>query len=60
MGIDRGAALSDEDRGAIKVAACLYLIDVNERMGGPFIPPTAIDWLGNGIVDAVEGALRGD
>lgn len=38
---------------AIKVAVCEYLLKVNQDMDGPFIPPTAIDWLGDGIVTAV-------
>jgi hypothetical protein len=42
---------------AIKVAVCEYLLKVNRDHGGPFIPPTAIDWLGDGIVDAIEAAL---
>lgn len=43
----------------LKVAVCEYLLSVNERdPEHPFIPPTAIDWLGNGIVDAVLAVLR--
>jgi hypothetical protein len=44
---------------AMKVAVCEYLLQVNRDMDGPFIPPTAIDWLGNGIVKAIEAALPG-
>lgn len=44
---------------AIKVAVCEYLLAVNREHEGPFIPPTAIDWLGNGITSAVLDALRG-
>jgi hypothetical protein len=40
----------------LKVAVCEYLLQVNRDMDGPFIPPTAIDWLGNGLVDAVLAA----
>jgi hypothetical protein len=42
---------------ALKVAVCEYLLGVNrdfERDGGsPLIAPTAINWLGDGIVSAV-------
>lgn len=38
---------------ALKIAVCQYLLRVNDEHEGPFIPPTAIDWLGNGIVSAV-------
>ena len=38
---------------SMKVAVCEYLLSVNKRMTGPFIPPTAIDWLGDGIVKAI-------
>ena len=46
----------------LKAAVCDYLIQVNTdhddtnlpiRDRHPFIPPTAIDWLGNGIVTEV-------
>ena len=42
---------------ATKVAVCEYLLQVNKDMDGAFIPPTAFDWLGNGIVDAILGTL---
>lgn len=42
---------------ALKVAVCEYLLSVNERDPEyPFIPPTAINWLGDGIVSAVLAA----
>jgi hypothetical protein len=44
----------------MKVAVCEYLLQVNREMdeadaggGRKFIPPTAIDWLGDGIVRAI-------
>jgi len=39
---------------AMKVAVCEYLLRINVEHDGPFIPPTAINWLGDGIVDAIE------
>lgn len=37
-----------------KVALCEYMLGVNARdEEHPFIPPTAIDWLGNGMVTAL-------
>ena len=39
----------DPDR--LKVAVCEYLLTISLPDG--FIPPTAIDWIGNGIVDAI-------
>lgn len=51
---------SEPDRDAMKVAVCEYFLEVNRgfvaKSGSPLIAPTAIDWLGNGIVDAVSGA----
>lgn len=46
------------DPNAAKVAVCEYLLQVNrdhdpDNKGYAFIPPTAIDWLGNGIVSAI-------
>ncbi len=45
------------DTAAMKTAVCEYLLQVNREMdngdGHKFIPPTAIDWLGNGIVSAI-------
>lgn len=42
---------------ALKVAVCEYLLKVNEDHdtgnGHMFIPPTAINWLGDGIVNAI-------
>lgn len=45
----------------MKIAVCEYLLQVNRDHDGPFIPPTAIDWLGNGIVTAIQqlGRSRG-
>lgn len=43
------------NRDAMKLAVCEYLIDVNRTHHGAFVPPTAIDWLGDGIVDALVG-----
>jgi hypothetical protein len=43
---------------AMKIAVCEYLLQVNRDHDGPFIPPTAIDWLGNGIVDAILAAVN--
>lgn len=44
----------------MKVAVCEYLLQVNRddqgpgrERWGPIIPPTAIDWLGDGIVSAI-------
>jgi len=41
----------------IKVAVCEYLLEVNRGFvadsGHPLIAPTAINWLGDGIVTAV-------
>lgn len=52
---DSGGRYADR----LKVAVCEYLLSVNrdfERDGGrPFIAPTAINWLGDGIVSAVLG-----
>lgn len=43
---------------ALKVAVCEYLLSVNAvDPVHPLIPPTSIDWLGNGIVSAVLDAL---
>lgn len=42
---------------AIEAAASVEeLLSVNRYMEGPFIPPTAIDWLGDGIVQAITDA----
>ena len=43
---------------ALKVAVCEYLLEVNRDMEGPFIPPTAIDWIGDGIVGAVATCFQ--
>lgn len=42
-------------RSALKVAICEYMLKINEDSEGPpwFIPPVAIDWIGNGIVDEI-------
>lgn len=40
-------------RDAMKVAVCEFLLQENELRGEPFIPPTAINWLRDGIVDAI-------
>ena len=45
--------MAGEYASALKVAVCEYLLSVNRSHEGPFIPPTAIDWLGNGIVSAI-------
>lgn len=42
------------DLQAIKVAVCEYLLSLNEGNEIPFVPPTAIDWMGNGLTDAVR------
>ena len=42
-----------EGRDATKRAVCEYLLSVNRSHDGAFIPPTAINWLGDGLVDAV-------
>lgn len=42
----------------MKVAVCEYLLKVNEDMKGSFIPPTAINWLGDGIVKTILGVLE--
>lgn len=50
------ARLSEElqsRKNKAKQRVCEYLLKVNENMDGAFIPPTAIDWLGNGIVTAI-------
>jgi hypothetical protein len=45
---------------AMKVAVCEYLLQVNRHFApGPFIPPTAINWLGDGIVSAIEASQTG-
>jgi hypothetical protein len=44
------AGLKQLDRDVTKREVCEYLLDVNRTHQGPFIPPTAIDWLGDGIV----------
>lgn len=44
------------DAEAIKVAVCEYLLSLNEGEERPFIPPTAIDWLGDGLTRAVLDA----
>ena len=45
---------AENDR--MKRVVCEYLLQVNEEHGGPFIPPTAINWLGDGIVNAIVDA----
>ena len=37
----------------LKIAVCEYLLEVNKDTEVPLIPPTAIDWLGDGIVKAI-------
>lgn len=37
----------------MKVAVCEYLLGLNEDQDHPFVPPTAINWMGDGIVDAI-------
>lgn len=44
----------------IKVAVCEYLLSLNEGCDVPFVPPTAIDWMGNGLVKAVLDLMRRD
>jgi hypothetical protein len=44
----------------MKVAVAEYLLSVNRDHDGPFIPPTAIDWLANGIVTAALFSLGAD
>jgi hypothetical protein len=42
---------------ACKVAVCEYLLSMNAvDPTNPIIPPTAIDWLGDGIIDAILAA----
>jgi hypothetical protein len=48
---ERLEALQDLD--AMKVRVAEYLLSVNRDMDGPFIPPTALDWIADGIVRAV-------
>lgn len=49
------------DADAIKVTLCEYLLAINRDFvadsGSPLIPPTAINWLGNGLVSAALTAL---
>lgn len=46
---------------AVKVAVCEYLLERNREYvtgsGHPLIPPTAIDWLGDGITTAAFAAI---
>jgi hypothetical protein len=53
-------ALGMLDVHEMKVTICEYMLGVNrgfvEESGYPFIAPTAIDWLGNGIVSAIVSA----
>ena len=51
------------DPNEVKVAVCEYLLAVNrdfQKPPGrhPLIPPTAINWLGDGITRAVIEALQ--
>jgi hypothetical protein len=41
----------------MKREVCECLLDVNRTHQGPFIPPTAIDWLGDGIVARIGRAV---
>ena len=41
----------------IKQAVCEYLLKVNRDFGGPFIPPCAINWLGDDIASEVLEVL---
>jgi hypothetical protein len=51
---NREASPLAESADKLKVAVCEYLLSVNESdPDHPFIPPTSIDWLGDGIVSAV-------
>ena len=50
------AALALLEPNDMKVRVCEYLLCVNKEHEGAFIPPTAIDWLGNGIVKAARAA----
>lgn len=43
----------------VKVAVCEYLLSLNKGEDRPFIPPTSINWLGDGITQAVMGVVRG-
>jgi hypothetical protein len=49
VAIERLRAELDPNR--MKVAVCEYLLSLNEE--DTFIPPTAIDWMGNGLVRAI-------
>ncbi len=44
----------------MKVAVCEYLLEVNRgfvaESGRPLVPPTAINWIGDGIVNAIVAA----
>lgn len=54
--------VSKPTKNALKVAICEYFLELNskDRAAGspPMIPPTAIDWLGNGLVAAVVKVLE--
>lgn len=56
--IDRAlAAVAADD---MKVAVCEYLLTLNRGEDRPFIPPTAINWIGDGIVTAILEAVGTD
>ena len=49
----------------IKTAVCEYLLSLNKDEKGfplehPFIPPTAINWIGDGLVKAVLPLVNTD
>jgi hypothetical protein len=47
------------DTSTVDGAIAAALLDVNERMGGAFIPPTAIDWLAPELAAAANAAHDG-
>ena len=42
------------DKDKYKIAICELLLEVNRSHNGPFIPPTAINWLGDRIIDELS------
>lgn len=61
---DKNGRLSKVDvenlNNQIKVAVAEYFLTINKADPEPFIPPTAIDWLANGIVKSIKDKLRYD
>lgn len=53
------------DANDIKTAVCEYLLSLNRDSKGvplepPFIPPTAINWIGDGLVGAILPLVNTD